>query len=196
LDGLADLEDGVLFARARDGDGDALTCLVDRHKDPLVNYLTRLSGCRERAEDLAQDTFIRLLERSERHREQGMLRPYLYRIATNLVRSSQRRDRRWRLLAPRLAASQNGSGGEAPQIAAVERRELGALLTESLRSVPLRFRVPLVLREVQDWSYADIADLLGCKAGTVKSRIHRGREMLRKLVAPHWEAPQSNGGSS
>lgn len=193
MDGLAALDDGALFARARDGDGDALGCLVDRHKDPLVNYLTRLSGCREHAEDLAQDAFLRLLERSAGYRERGMLRPYLYRIATNLVRSTQRREQRWRLLRPRLAAS-NGFPSEAPQHAALERRELGALLAQSLRSVPLRYRVPLILRDIEDWSYAEIAGLLRCKAGTVKSRIHRGREMLRALVAPHWNAPDSNGG--
>jgi RNA polymerase sigma-70 factor (ECF subfamily) len=194
LDGLAALDDGVLFARARGGDGDALSCLVDRHKDPLVNYLTRLSGCRDRAEDLAQDAFIRLLERSDGYRERGMLRPYLYRIATNLVRSMQRREQRWRLLQPVLAAARNGSG-EPPQLAALERRELGALLSASLLSVPLRYRVPVLLRDVEDWSYAEIAGLLGCKTGTVKSRIHRGREMLRDLVAPHWNAPDSNGGT-
>lgn len=179
------LDDGSLFARARVGDGDALSHLVNRHKDALVNYLTRLSGCREQAEDVAQDAFLRLLERSHNYVEQGMLRPYLYRIATNLVRSHQRRDRRWRLLRPRLVAS-NGTRAEAAQQAAVERRELGALLAKCLQEVPLTYRIPLVLRDVEDWSYADIAQALDCKPGTVKSRIHRGREMLRTLVAPHW----------
>jgi RNA polymerase sigma-70 factor, ECF subfamily len=197
LDGLAALDDpialddGVLFARARAGDSDALTCLVDRYKDALINYLTRLSGCRDRAEDLAQDTFIRLLGRSDGYRERGMLRPYLYRIATNLVRTTQRREQRWRVLEPRLAAGRDGHALDPPQLAALERRELGELLAQSLRAVPMRYRVPLVLRDVQDWSYAEIAGLLECKTGTVKSRIHRGREMLRNLVAPHW-----NGGSS
>jgi RNA polymerase sigma-70 factor (ECF subfamily) len=185
LNGLAALDDGSLFARARTGDADALTCLVDRHKDALINYATRLSGCRDRAEDVAQDTFVRLLERSAGYVEQGMLRPYLYRIATNLVRTGQRREHRWRMLRPKLVAS-NGARVEPHQVKAVERQELGALLTKSLQAVPLRYRAPLVLRDIEDWSYAEIARFLDCKTGTVKSRIHRGREMLRKLVAPHW----------
>jgi len=179
------LDDSALFARARTGDGDALGCLVDRHKDSLVNYLTRLSGCREQAEDFAQDAFLRLLERSQGYVERGLLRPYLFRIATNLVRSHQRRDRRWRVLRPRLMAS-NGSRSEAAQQLAAERRELGVVLARCLQEVPLKYRVPLVLRDVEDWTYADIAQGLDCKPGTVKSRIHRGREMLRALVAPHW----------
>ncbi len=182
---LNTLDDSVLFSRARQGDGEALACLVDRHKDPLVNYLTKLSGCRENAEDIAQDTFLRLLERSGSYVEQGRLRPYMYRIATNLVRSAQRREQRWKLLKPKLASS-NGIGAEAQQLAAIERRELGKLLIRSLELVPLRYRVPLVLRDVEEWSYADIASLLECKPGTVKSRIHRGRQALRRLVAPQW----------
>jgi len=182
---LNTLDDSRLFARAREGDGGALACLVDRHKDALVNYLTKLSGCRENAEDFAQDTFLRLLERSAGYVEQGQLKPYMYRIATNLVRSAQRREQRWRLLRPKLASS-NGIGSEAQQQLAIERRELGKLLIRSLERVPLRYRVPLVLRDVEDWSYADIASLLQCKAGTVKSRIHRGRQALRRLVAPQW----------
>ena len=190
MPGLAALDDGSLFARARAGDGDALTCLVDRHKDALVNYVTRLSGCRDRAEDVAQDTFLRLLERSARYVEQGMLRPYLFRIATNLVRTGQRREQRWRLLRPKLVAS-NGTRVEPAQVSALERQELGALLARSLQAVPLKYRAPLVLRDVEEWSYAEIADLLNCKTGTVKSRIHRGRAMLRTLVAPHWNGVSS-----
>jgi RNA polymerase sigma-70 factor, ECF subfamily len=185
LSSVTALDDGSLFARARTGDGDALGCLVDRHKDSLVNYLTRLSGCRELAEDFAQDAFLRLLERSHGYVEKGLLRPYLFRIATNLVRSHQRRARRWHVLRPRLMAS-NGHRLEAAQEVAAERRELGAVLARCLQEVPLKYRVPLVLCDVEDWSYADIAQALGCKTGTVKSRIHRGREMLRTLVAPHW----------
>ncbi|MCZ6727764.1 MAG: RNA polymerase sigma factor [Acidobacteria bacterium] len=162
-----------------------MSCLVDRHKDALINYIARLSGCRDQAEDVAQDTFVRLLERSAGYVERGMLRSYLYRIATNLVRTGQRREQRWRVLRPKLAAVK-GFSAEPPQLAALEQQELGALLTRSLKNLPLRYRVPLILRDVEDWSYAEIAQFLNCKPGTVKSRIHRGRLKLRKLVAPHW----------
>lgn len=185
MPGLEATDDGSLFARARDGDAAAMTRLIDRYKDALVNYLTRLSGCRDRAEDVAQDTFVRLLERSAGYVEHGKLRPYLYRIATNLVRTGQRREQRWRLLHPRLVAS-NRSGSEPRQLARLEHRELSRILATNLQRVPLRYRVPLLLRDVEDWSYAEIADLLECKQGTVKSRIHRGREALRHLVAPYW----------
>ena len=83
--------DADLMARLRAGDRDALGDLVERHKDALVNYLTRLTGRRERGEELAQEAFVRLLQAVPRYREEGKLLPYLYRIATNLARSEDRR---------------------------------------------------------------------------------------------------------
>jgi RNA polymerase sigma-70 factor (ECF subfamily) len=178
--------DAELFARVRRGDGDALAELVDRHKDGLVSYLTRMAGCRDRAEDFAQDAFVRLVERSDGYREQGHLKAYLYRIATNLLRSSERRERRWRLLAPVLAYA--AQSRESPrQDLRLLRDELAGQILDSLTEVPLPFRVPLVLRDVEEWPYQEIASLLGCAEGTVKSRIHRGRELLRRLLQDRWK---------
>src|SRR4051794_19056948 len=82
------------------GAGVPFSALADRHKDAVVSYLTRLSGDRDRAEDLAQDTFLRLFRAASDYTEQGYLRAYLFRIATNLVRSGERRERRRRRLWP------------------------------------------------------------------------------------------------
>src|SRR4028119_479163 len=86
--------DAELMARVRTGDREALAGLVDRHKDAVVNYLARLSGNRDRAEDMAQETFLRLFRAAGSYSEQGYLRAYLFRIGTNLVRSVVRVERR------------------------------------------------------------------------------------------------------
>lgn len=179
--------DAELMAATREGDRDAFALLVERHKDPLVGYLVRLTGCRQRAEDLAQDAFLALYQHAARYVEQGRLQGLLYRIATNRLRSQERRARRWRLLEPVLM-SRNGHGAEpapAPQrvLANEAQRELAAALAE----LPLAFRVPLVLHEIEGWPYADVARWLGCREGTVKSRIHRGRLRLRERLAPYFE---------
>ncbi len=180
---LAEPSDAELFARGREGDRLALASLVDRHKDGLVNYLARLAGSRDGAEDLAQETFLRLLERSAGYRERGQLRAYLYRIGTNLYRTRERRQRRWRLVVPRLTAVEHRVA-PADQDARLLRRELAERLAGAIRELPLRYRVPVVLRDVEDWSYEEIAQLVGCRGGTVKSRIHRGRQLLRERLAP------------
>jgi RNA polymerase sigma-70 factor (ECF subfamily) len=144
-----------------------------------------MAGCRDRAEDLAQDAFVRLVERSAGYREQGHLKAYLYRIATNLFRSSERRERRWRLLEPLLAHGMRRHERPGQDLRLLQG-ELASQLLAALAEVPVHFRIPLVLRDVEDWPYHDIAALLGCAEGTVKSRLHRGRELLRRLLEERW----------
>jgi RNA polymerase sigma-70 factor (ECF subfamily) len=176
--------DARLMARVRAGDRDAFGELVDRHKDAVVSYLTRITGNRDRAEDLGQETFLRLFRAAPTYSEQGYLRAFLFRIATNLVRSEERRERRLRLLLPLL-----GGGEPAAQPAAAAgllRQEIHREVAAAIAGVPLRYRVPLVLHEIEGWSYADIAAELDCREGTVKSRIHRGRQHLKQRLEPYW----------
>jgi len=185
---LQDVEsDADLMARVRGGDREAFADLVDRHKDAVVNYLTRLSGSRDRAEDLGQETFLRLFRSAGGYVEQGYLRAYLFRIATNLVRSEERRERRQRLLQPLLGGEPDRT--EPAAHAGLLRQELQRVLAAAVARLPLRYRVPLVLHEIEGWSYADIAADLDAREGTIKSRIHRGRQSLKKQLETYW-----NGG--
>lgn len=175
--------DAELMARVREGDRQAFADLVDRHKDAVVSYVTRLTGDRDRAEDLGQETFLRLFRSAGDYREQGYLRAYLYRIAVNLVRSEERRERRLRLLAPFLLRDEHA---EPAANAGLLRRELHREVSAALARLPLRYRVPLVLHEIEGWSYVDIAEEIGCREGTVKSRVHRGRQQLKAKLEPYW----------
>jgi RNA polymerase sigma-70 factor (ECF subfamily) len=179
--------DAELMARVRSGEREAFADLVDRHKDAVVNYLTRLVGSRDRAEDLGQETFLRLFRSAGGYVEQGYLRAYLFRIATNLVRSEERRERRQRLLLPLLGGEPDRS--EPAAHTGLLRQELQRELTAAVARLPLRYRVPLVLHEIEGWSYADIAAELDCREGTIKSRIHRGRQSLKRQLESYW-----NGG--
>jgi RNA polymerase sigma-70 factor (ECF subfamily) len=176
--------DADLMVRVRAGDREAFADLVDRHKDAVVNYLTRISGSRDRAEDLGQETFLRLFRSAGGYVEQGYLRAYLFRIATNLVRSEERRERRQRLLLPLLGGEPDRS--EPAAHAGLLRQEMQRELTAAVARLPLRYRVPLVLHEIEGWSYADIAAELDTREGTIKSRIHRGRQSLKRQLESYW----------
>jgi RNA polymerase sigma-70 factor (ECF subfamily) len=176
--------DAELMARVRTGDREAFADLVDRHKDAVVNYLARLSGDRDRAEDMAQETFLRLFRAAGSYSEQGYLRAYLFRIGTNLVRSEERRERRFRLLLPFLRREERD---EPVAPSGLLLQELHREVAGAVAGLPLRFRVPLVLHEIEGWTYEDIARELGCREGTVKSRIHRGRQRLREKLQPYWQ---------
>ncbi len=180
------LNDGDLLTRSRERDADAFAQLVDRHKDQIVNYLARLTGCRDRAEDIAQETFVRFYKQIHHYREEGTLSAYLFRIATNLVRSEERRKRRWQMLQPVLSYGSTNGAGPSPQadaLASEEHRQV----TRALAALDVLYRAPLVLREIEGLSYHEIAVTLGCSEGTVKSRLHRGRQLLKQRLTPYWK---------
>ena len=183
--------DADLMVRVSAGDREAFAVLVDRYKDPMVSYLTRLTGNRARAEDLAQESFVRLFRAAPRYSEQGKLIAYLYRIAANLARSEDRRARRWSLLRGRFASA-HALGAESPQ-ADLLRQELHARVSGAIAALPLVYRVPLVLHEIEGWSYEQVSQVTGAPEGTVKSRINRARQRLKQELAPYWER---NGGVS
>ncbi|MEM7583297.1 MAG: sigma-70 family RNA polymerase sigma factor [Acidobacteriota bacterium] len=179
--------------RSKALDSRAFEHLIDQHEDQLVNYLTRLTGCRDRAEDLAQETFIRFYRKFHQYREEGTLVAYLFRIATNLVRSEERRKHRWRRLQPVFSTTRLGSSepqpSDSPQSAALASEEYRQV-TRALASLDLIYRAPLVLREIEGLSYQEIARALDCSEGTIKSRIHRGRQLLKQKLTPYWSGGQ------
>ncbi|RMH22538.1 MAG: sigma-70 family RNA polymerase sigma factor [Acidobacteria bacterium] len=184
------IDDAELLARARAQDGDAFAALVERYKDLIVGYLARLTGSRSRAEDVAQETFMRFYQQLHRYRERGTLAAYLLRIATNLVRSEERRARRWRLLKPLFAVSDGAHRpAPSPQAEALAG-EVQRQVTAAIAALDLRYRVPLVLREIEGLSYRQIADVVGVGEGTVKSRLHRARELLKARLEPFWNGGQ------
>ncbi len=176
--------DNELLARSKAHDQGAFAQLVERHKNGIVNYLTRLTGCRDRAEDFAQETFIRFYQKLHHYREEGHLAAYLFRIATNLVRSDERRRRRFELLKPLF--SRNGHGAESGPQAEILAEERQRQVHLALASIELIYRAPLVLREIEGLSYLEIAASLELSEGTVKSRLHRGRQLLKEKLAPYW----------
>ena len=184
------LEDGALMARVKQGDEQAFADLVNRYKDLLVNYLTRMTRSRERAEDLAQEAFVRVYRSADRYRERGQFQAFLFRIATNQLRSEERRAARWRGLLPSLVAEQRlRPPAPSPQGAALGDEAVDAV-TAAIGRLPLHYRAPVVLREIEGWPYARIAEALGCREGTVKSRVHRAKDLLREDLHDYW-----NGGS-
>jgi len=176
--------DDALMQRVREGDDDAFAEIVDRYKDSLVNYLTHLVRSRDRAEEVAQDAFVRLYRNAAKYRERERLGPYLFRIATNLVVTEVRREKRWTLLLPRLQVSTRRS--EPSPDTNLLTDEIQRQVSAALDRLPIKYRAPLVLFEMEEWSYEGIASALDLRVGTVKSRISRARQLLRRHLAPWW----------
>ncbi|MBZ0113589.1 MAG: sigma-70 family RNA polymerase sigma factor, partial [Thermoanaerobaculia bacterium] len=177
--------DDQLMMAVKAGDDSAFETLVHRHQDRLIGYLVRLTGDVERAEDLAQESFLRLYRAVSSYRPQGYLSAYLFRIATNLVRSEERRRMRWRVLEP-IFRSTEGRRSVPEAQSELLGSELQRRLREAITTLPVTYRLPLVLFEMEDWTYAEIARVLGCREGTVKSRLFRARRRLKEEMTPYW----------
>lgn len=146
----------------------------------LYTVAFRLTGNRDDAQDLVQEALLKVRRGLERY-EPGSLEGWLARIVTNVFLDDMRRRKR----RPASTLPENPDLVLPASPAADEvSRELPADLQAALASLPEDFRVPVVLCDVADQSYEQIATTLGVPVGTVRSRIHRGRRLLRGTLAP------------
>src|SRR3954453_12189690 len=156
--------------------------VVRTHADRVYRLAYRLSGNRADAEDLTQETFVRVF-RSLAEYTPGTFEGWLHRITTNLFLDMVRRRQRIRFdalpedVGDRLAARESG-----PE-QAYDENNLDPEIQAALDALPPDFRVAVVLCDLEQLSYEEIAATLGIKVGTVRSRIHRGRVLLREALA-------------
>lgn len=183
--------DHALLQATLTGDEEAFAEIVARYRHQITGYMYRLTGDYECAVDLAQETFLRVYCAAQRYRQDYAFSTYVYRIATNLAISELRRQKRRRLVSfavffPAKDESQNCEfepAAEGPrQDDAIIENERRTAVANAIRSLPERYRVPLVLRDVEGKSYDEVARILQMNEGTVKSRISRGRNLLRSKL--------------
>ena len=184
-----DSDDRQLVERFKAGDEEAFDALVDRHSTRAYQIAYGVLGNREDAEEVAQDAFIRMHRALPRFRGDSEFTTWMYRIVTNLARNKYRWNRsRKTALHDSIDAPLEGDDGESRRIDLPDTRntpeeeavyeELDSALQSELGKLPEAQRQVLVMRNVQDMSYEDIAAALKCKIGTVKSRLARAREEL------------------
>jgi len=163
--------DHDLLRGLRAGDEEAFSALYRRWQGPVYRYALRVSGSPALAEDVTQEVFMALLRRSEGYDpSRGELSSYLHGIARNIAR---RRLERERGLLPL-----GEEAGRDDPMADLARREQADLVWSGVLALPLHYREALVLCDLQGLSYEEAAAALGCAVGTVRSRLHRGREQL------------------
>jgi RNA polymerase sigma-70 factor, ECF subfamily len=157
--------------------------LVRQHADRVYRLAYRLSGNQQDAEDLTQETFIRVF-RSVQNYQPGTFEGWLHRITTNLFLDMVRRRGRIRMEA--LPEDYDRVPADEPDPEQIYHdAQLGPDLQAALDSLPPEFRAAVVLCDVEGLSYEEIGATLGVKLGTVRSRIHRGRQALRDYLAAH-----------
>jgi RNA polymerase sigma-70 factor (ECF subfamily) len=156
--------------------------IVSEHSARVYRLAYRLTGNRHDAEDLTQDVFVRVF-RSLDSFEPGNFAGWLHRITTNLFLDRARRATRIRMDGFTDGSELRVMGTETLPEDAVHDAGFDPDIEAALASLPEKFRVAVVLCDVEGLSYDEIADVLGVKVGTVRSRIHRGRTQLRESLA-------------
>lgn len=187
-------DDRTLIERFKNGDEDAFDQLVRKYSNRAYSIAYGILANREDAEEVAQDVFIRIHRALPFFRGDSEFTTWMYRIATNLAKNKYRWNKtRGSKVTDSLNAPIEGTSGDdalyrdaldeslSPD-EALQFKELERRTTEELQNLPDMYREILVLRNIREMSYEDIAQMLSCKLGTVKSRIARAREELRKRL--------------
>ena len=184
---MSDDSDWDLVAQARDGDMDAFAALVRRYEAPLIHFCARMTGSLEDAQDLAQDSFIRVYRYLDRLRPDAKFSTVLFGLARNLtlnfLRDSGRRGRGNIVSLTRDDDTEQHivDDGARPDESA-RLGEIGRTIEKALDMISDEHREVIVLREIQGMDYETIGETIDCPPGTVKSRIARAREQLRLRV--------------
>ncbi|MGE3468543.1 MAG: RNA polymerase sigma factor [Pyrinomonadaceae bacterium] len=185
-------DDPLFIDKLKSGDATAFETLIDRHSNDIYALLFRLTENPEEAADLTQETFLRALRAIKGFRGDSELKTWLFRIAIN---ESRNRFRWWKRRRRDMTISIDATIGESstpfadtlpdgsasPEDAALSREREYAL-TVALAEIPDVYREAVVLCDIEGLSYDETADALGVGIGTVKSRISRGREELRRKL--------------
>lgn len=161
----------------RDGDATAFDELYLRHRDGLFRFILRQVGRTALADELFQDTWMRLIDSRRRYRVKARFQTFLYRIARHRVIDYYRRNHSLPLEAPELIEDETAEAAEM-----LDRRQAAERLDAALRELPLEQRSAVVLRLEQDLGLNDIAAICGCGRETVKSRLRYGLRRLREAL--------------
>jgi len=173
------MDEQELIRRVQDGDEWAFGQIMALYKDRIVNYLYHFSGDYQKAVELAQETFLRVYFKAGKYRPIGPLSAWIYTIASNLAKTDARKSRRAATVSLEDIPNDFASGAyyEDPADPGLVRN-----LREALDELHPRYRIPVVLKDVEGFSQEEIARIIDRPVGTVKARISRGRDQLKRKL--------------
>jgi RNA polymerase sigma-70 factor (ECF subfamily) len=189
---VSEMDDHMLLQATRTGNEMAFQELVRRYRNPITNFIYRMLNDYDRAVDLAQETFVRVYTSAERYQATYSFSTWIYRIASNLA-ISELRQRKRRNLIP-IPSFFSDKEGDEVEIELPDKRHVAAdevmiederrrAVARAIASLPEKYRVAVVLRDIEGKSYEEISAMLDLSDGTVKSRINRARNLLKEKLS-------------
>jgi RNA polymerase sigma-70 factor (ECF subfamily) len=186
--------DHALIEATKNGDEAAFAVIVSRYRNPITNYLYRFLNDYEEAVDLAQETFVRVYFAIDRYHTDYAFSTYIYRIATTLAISEIRKRKRRTVLS--LTGLFQTDVEDTTEFQPTDERSLpdedliddekGRVIAKAIATLPPKYRVPVILRDIEGKTYEEIANILQLGLGTTKSRISRARGLLKEKLRKYF----------
>lgn len=180
------MDEKELVRHSQEGNEDAFGELVNKYKRKVFHLAYSLTHDEHTADDLAQEVFIKVYFALKKFKGQSEFGTWLYRIAVNHCRDHLRKKSRIRLI-PFDDIKESVTNQDNERLLEESEREeeqKRRIMYEFIRELPEKYRIILSLRDIQGFSYEDVGKILGLSPGTVDSRLHRARKMLRKKMEP------------
>ena len=188
-----ELSDEILIKKFQDGDVGAYNQLVFRFKDRLLNFIYRFVNDLDLAEDLVQDTLLKLYTHKDSYREIAKFSTWLYTIAANLARTELRKKKRRKTFSVTELSREDREfiivSSDVDPSEDLSSQDFERNIQLALAELPDDFKTIIILRDIQELSYDEISKIVDVPLGTVKSRINRGRVKLQQLLKKKGERP-------
>lgn len=174
-------DDFSLIKRFIDGDESVFKLLVNRHKEKVRNLIFVTLNSPDMIDDISQEVFISVFKKLDRFRFESQFTTWLYRITINKCRDHLRKVKIRSILSPFSASEEELSYSSSNLHDDIEIQEI---VRKAVAQLPIKLRTPLILKDFEGLSYQEIAESIGVEVGTIKSRIFRAREALKKYLEP------------
>jgi len=182
------MEEKELVRLSQSGQPEAFSALVEKYHPRVFSMAYNFTRNREAADDLSQEIFLKAYVALPKFRLKSEFGTWLYRIAVNHIRDHFRKEGKVREIpldrVRELSLVQADAAAERNSEREIEAKK--ELVLKALQTLPEKYRTIMNLRDIQGFSYEEISGILRISPGTVDSRLHRARKMLRKKLAPHW----------
>jgi len=172
-------DDYSIIRQFIEGDKSAFQVLVKRHKEKVRNIIYITMNNSALVDDIAQEVFITVYKNLKHFRFESQFTTWLYRITVNRCKDYLRRMNVRKIFSP-IDEGYEVSEYSTP----VENNDISKIVMDAITKLPVKLRMPLILKDIEGFSYQEISESLKCEMGTVKSRIFRGREKLKEILQP------------
>jgi len=172
-------DDFSLVKRFVDGDKSSFRILVQRHKEKVRNIIYLTVNNSDLVDDIAQEVFITVYKNLKNFRFESQFTTWLYRVTVNKCKDHLRKINVRKIFVP-VNETEDYSGENF----SVESNNISEIVMNAVNKLPVKLRIPLILKDIEGFSYQEIAESVQCEIGTVKSRIFRAREGLKKILGP------------